>query len=924
MAYVPPHLRRRLQTAQDSSAPTQSTQWEQLTRSIKHILNKINRTNFQDICAEELFKPNLIRGRGLLCKELIHAVLDDPPIAGATDIIPLYSALIAVINSQLPNIGFMFVARIIERYERRLRIDVDKMNAKRTLELICSLANFYVIDFVHILEFIRVLFPSSPSSFVELLSHGSTNTLPRTVTMVQMCELSVIAFQSCAKLIQSESVDIYRELLNQFRNLLQEINAIEFIDDGDQNNNNNNNNNPKSNPKSVNRLLNRVTIPLHDSHYTRLRFSLETVLKHAADNFKSFPQFGEEVMNLEQEEALFGKQNINFEQNNQHNAQKEEEFPLNLVPTEMQISHKFDDITDTKSIAKACDKNADWFKNDPDYDLNEARWGYIRDIILGSREPLGDDGPLEEDIVTFKLDQLTDESPYSDYFSASSISENLNFKKFEHDNGDDNHHNTGFGGNTNINIIPIDPEVEAVKIRKSIYLTLQQSATAEETVHRFMKTLKTKYNTPEESKKYIRHVVLTLHDSMLARGVYEKDDGAIGAMLCSKRREFSMEFEDLFGLTCADIKNKKEKDTRILATFFADLLSQESITFLVFQYINLQVSNESISDPAAFSTRVFLRALLQQLRKNLSETKLVKVLTHFENIPYTTQLFNFKSPKEFINAIKMYNAAGLPLFSEQVQKSQFQFDQNYKNSAHNNQFDSNSDSSDSDSSDTNSDTNSDSSDSDSSHSNPSYSDSDSSSDSDTIRRHRYRRYSSSDSDSDSDHYRRSNRHDSSSSPPPPSSLYRRRDRSPPYNHPRGRSNSPPYRRNDNRSDSDDHQDHSHPRRQNRRRVSPQYSPRRDYSPRDNDSPPRQRDTRRSNDSDMDDRYDNYDDSRKGRKEDNPKQVKLNTSSFSNDDSHVLPQLERIEPVSTANSKRLRPDSANEECGDAFQARPRHE
>jgi pre-mRNA-splicing factor CWC22 len=406
-------------------------------------------------------------------------------------------------------------------------------------------------------------------------------------------------------------------------------------------------------------------------------------------------------------------------------------------------------------------------------------------------------------------------------------------------------------------------------------------------------------------------------------------------MLCSKRREFSMEFEDLFGLTCADIKNKKEKDTRILATFFADLISQESISFLVFQFINLQVSNESISDPAAFSTRVFLRALLQQLRKNLSETKLVKVLTHFENIPYTTQLFNFKSPKEFINAIKMYNAAGLPLFSEQVQKNQFQFDQNYKNSAHNNQFDSNSDSSDSDS--------------DSSSSNPSYSDSDSSSDSDTIRRHRYRRrYSSSDSDSDSDHYRRSNRHDSSSSSsssPPPSS-YRRRDRSPPYNRSRGRSNSPPYHRNDNRSDSDDD---FHPRRQNRRRVSPQYSPRRDYSPRDNDSPqrrprdssspppprrwddspPRQRDNRRSNDSDMDDRYDKYDkydDSRKGRRGNNldPKQVKLNTSTFANDDSHLLPQLESIEPVSTANSKRLRPDSANEECGDAFQARPRHE
>jgi len=74
-------------------------------------VNKVNIANIQNIVVE-LFNENILRGRGMLARALIKAQMASPNFTH------VYAALIAVINTKVPEIGLLVAKRVLIQYRR--------------------------------------------------------------------------------------------------------------------------------------------------------------------------------------------------------------------------------------------------------------------------------------------------------------------------------------------------------------------------------------------------------------------------------------------------------------------------------------------------------------------------------------------------------------------------------------------------------------------------------------------------------------------------------------------------------------------------------------------------------------------------------------------------------------------------------------
>ena len=116
--YVPPFklaaLRQEMADKDKRSAEFQRLSWEALRKGINGLVNKVNVGNIRSI-VPELLELNLVRGRGLLCRALLKAQLASP---GFTHI---YAALVAVLNTKLPENGELLLKRVLVGFRRAYR-----------------------------------------------------------------------------------------------------------------------------------------------------------------------------------------------------------------------------------------------------------------------------------------------------------------------------------------------------------------------------------------------------------------------------------------------------------------------------------------------------------------------------------------------------------------------------------------------------------------------------------------------------------------------------------------------------------------------------------------------------------------------------------------------------------------------------------
>lgn len=112
--YMPPARLRALQAAaaSDKSSPEyQRLSWDALRKSITGIVNRVNIANIK-LVVPELFSENLIRGRGLFSRSVMKAQAASLPFT------PVFAALVAIINTKLPQVGELVLTRLISQFRR--------------------------------------------------------------------------------------------------------------------------------------------------------------------------------------------------------------------------------------------------------------------------------------------------------------------------------------------------------------------------------------------------------------------------------------------------------------------------------------------------------------------------------------------------------------------------------------------------------------------------------------------------------------------------------------------------------------------------------------------------------------------------------------------------------------------------------------
>ncbi|KAJ7190234.1 MIF4G-domain-containing protein [Mycena pura] len=161
--YMPPARLRAMQAAaasDKSSAQYQRLSWDALRKSITGIVNRVNIVNIKAV-VPELFSENLIRGRGLFARSIMKAQAASLPFT------PIFAALVAIINTKLPQIGELILARLISQFRRAFKRN-DKIVCHSTTTFIAHLVNQAVAHEIIALQIIVLLIERPTDDSIEI------------------------------------------------------------------------------------------------------------------------------------------------------------------------------------------------------------------------------------------------------------------------------------------------------------------------------------------------------------------------------------------------------------------------------------------------------------------------------------------------------------------------------------------------------------------------------------------------------------------------------------------------------------------------------------------------------------------------------------------------------------------------------------
>jgi pre-mRNA-splicing factor CWC22 len=244
-AYIPPAKRRKLleqqqQSGEGSAAAAlllrQQETWIEEQRAIHGTINRLNATTIKPLIQELFQKVNLIRMRGVLCKSTLTAALSSPKYSN------VYAALISVINSKLPEVGELVVARAIlsfrRHYQRR-----EKGQCQAVCVFLAHLFHQAVVHELLILQLLSVLLDGDPTD---------------------------------------DSVEVAVELLQTTGQALLEVS-----------------------PAGVRACLERLRALLHEGQLNkRVEYKMEQLLKLRKTGFRDFPPITDELDLVERDDQI--------------------------------------------------------------------------------------------------------------------------------------------------------------------------------------------------------------------------------------------------------------------------------------------------------------------------------------------------------------------------------------------------------------------------------------------------------------------------------------------------------------------------------------------------------------------------------------------------------------------------------------------
>jgi len=170
--YIPPHrlaaaraeAEAAARAAGDADVEAQRARqrfaWEALRKAINGLINKVNTINMVNIVTE-LFRLNLVRGRGLVCRAVLKAQMASP---GFTHV---YAALLAVLNTKLPELGELLLKRVIIGFRRAYKRN-NKIVAVALAKFLGHLVNHRVAHELIALQVLTVLLEQPTDDSVEV------------------------------------------------------------------------------------------------------------------------------------------------------------------------------------------------------------------------------------------------------------------------------------------------------------------------------------------------------------------------------------------------------------------------------------------------------------------------------------------------------------------------------------------------------------------------------------------------------------------------------------------------------------------------------------------------------------------------------------------------------------------------------------
>ncbi|KAF2709754.1 MIF4G-domain-containing protein [Pleomassaria siparia CBS 279.74] len=194
-AYIPPARLRAMQAAiTDKATPEyQRMAWEALKKSIQGMINKCNVANIKSI-VPELFSENLVRGRGLFCRAIMKAQASSLPFTS------IYAAMVAIVNTKLPQVGDLLVRRLIIQFRKSFRRN-DKAVAVASSTFLSHLVNVQVVHEVLIAEILLLLLNKPTDDSVEI---------------------AVGIMKEVGQFLEEMNPAISNAIFDQFRNILHE------------------------------------------------------------------------------------------------------------------------------------------------------------------------------------------------------------------------------------------------------------------------------------------------------------------------------------------------------------------------------------------------------------------------------------------------------------------------------------------------------------------------------------------------------------------------------------------------------------------------------------------------------------------------------------------------------------------------------
>ncbi|KAK9378310.1 uncharacterized protein V2V93DRAFT_388963 [Kockiozyma suomiensis] len=160
--YVPPARLRALQAqfTEIDEKEKQRQSWEELKKGINGLINKVNKANIKEI-AQDVFKQNLVRGKGLFVRSMMRAQAASLPFT------PVYAALAAIVNTKLPQIGELLVTRLIIQFRKGFKRN-DKVVCISSTMFLAHLCNYQVAHEIIILQIMHLLLERPTDDSVEI------------------------------------------------------------------------------------------------------------------------------------------------------------------------------------------------------------------------------------------------------------------------------------------------------------------------------------------------------------------------------------------------------------------------------------------------------------------------------------------------------------------------------------------------------------------------------------------------------------------------------------------------------------------------------------------------------------------------------------------------------------------------------------